>query len=39
MLQIQNYIRQHGFDKAVKTFQLKVREYDHKVLLKYDICE
>lgn len=36
MLQIQNYIRQHGFDKAVKTFQLKVREYDHKVLLKYD---
>lgn len=36
MLQIQNYIRQHGFDKTVKTFQLKVREYDHKVLLKYD---
>ena len=36
MLQIQNYIRQHGFDKAVKTFQLKVREYDYKVLLKYD---
>lgn len=36
MLQIQNYIKQHGFDKAVKTFQLKVRDYDHKVLLKYD---
>ncbi len=36
MLQIQKYIREHGFDKAVKTFQLKVREYDNKVLLKYD---
>jgi hypothetical protein len=36
MLQIQKFIREHGFDKAVKTFQLKVREYDHKVLLKYD---
>jgi hypothetical protein len=36
MLQIQKYIKEHGFDKAVKTFQLKVREYDHKVLLKYD---
>ena len=36
MLQIQKFIREQGFDKAVKTFQLKVREYDHKVLLKYD---
>ncbi len=36
MLQIQKFIREHGFDKAAKTFQLKVREYDHKVLLKYD---
>ena len=36
MLKIQNYIKEHGFDKAVKTFQLKVREYEHKVLLKYD---
>jgi hypothetical protein len=36
MLQIQKFIREHGFDKAVKTFQLKVREYEHKVLLKYD---
>jgi hypothetical protein len=38
MLQIQKYIREHGFDKAVKVFQLKTREYDNKVLLKYDIC-
>jgi hypothetical protein len=36
MLQIQKYIREHGFDKAVKSFQLKVREYDHKILVKYD---
>jgi hypothetical protein len=36
MLKIQNYIKEHGFDKAVKKFQLKVREYEHKVLLKYD---
>lgn len=36
MLQIQNYIRQHGLNAAVNKFQLKVREYDHKVLLKYD---
>jgi hypothetical protein len=36
MLQIQKYIREHGFDKAVRVFQLKTREYEHKVLLKYD---
>jgi hypothetical protein len=36
MLQIQKYIKEHGFDKAVKVFQLKTREYEHKVLLKYD---
>lgn len=36
MLQIQKYIREHGFEKAVKVFQLKTREYEHKVLLKYD---
>lgn len=39
MLQIQNYIRQYGLNAAVNKFQLKVREYDHKVLLKYDICQ
>jgi hypothetical protein len=36
MLQIQKYIREHGFDKAVRVFQLKTREYENKVLLKYD---
>ena len=36
MLAIQNYIREYGFEEAVKTFQLKVREYEHKTLLKYD---
>jgi hypothetical protein len=38
MLQIQKYIKEHGLDKAVRVFQLKTREYEHKVLLKYDIC-
>jgi hypothetical protein len=36
MLAIQNYIREYGFEESVKTFQLKVREYEHKTLLKYD---
>jgi hypothetical protein len=36
MLQIQKYIKEHGLDKAVRVFQLKTREYEHKVLLKYD---
>lgn len=38
MLAIQKYIRENGFDKAVKVFQLKTREYENKVLLKYGIC-
>ena len=36
MLQIQKYIKEYGFDKAVSVFQLKTREYEHKVLVKYD---
>ena len=36
MLAIQKYIKENGFDKAVKVFQLKTREYENKVLLKYD---
>lgn len=36
MLKIQKYIIENGFEKAVNDFQLKVREYDNKVLLKYD---
>lgn len=36
MLKIQKFIKENGFEKAVKEFQLKTREYEHKVLLKYD---
>lgn len=36
MLAIQKYLVEHGFEKAVKRFNLKTREYDSKVLLKYD---
>jgi hypothetical protein len=36
MLQIQKYIREHGFDEAVRIFQLKTREYENKILVKYD---
>jgi hypothetical protein len=38
MLAIQKYIVENGLDKAVTVFNLKTREYDSKVLLKYDIC-
>lgn len=36
MLAIQKYIVENGLDKAVTVFNLKTREYDSKVLLKYD---
>jgi hypothetical protein len=36
MLAIQNYIAIHGIDKAISDFKLKTREYDSKILLKYD---
>jgi T4 RnlA family RNA ligase len=36
MLAIQKYLMEHGLEKAVKRFNLKTREYDNKVLLKYD---
>jgi len=35
-LAIVTYIKTHGLDKAVKDFQLKVKDYDKKILLKYD---
>jgi hypothetical protein len=35
-LAIQKYLRKFGFDKTVNDFKLKVRDYDNKVLLKYD---
>jgi hypothetical protein len=36
MLKIQNYILKFGLEKAISDFKLKSREYDDKVLLKYD---
>ena len=36
VLKVQKYIREHGLDTLVKEFKLKVREYDKKVLIKYD---
>jgi len=36
MLAIQKYIIEHGLEKTVKDFKLKTREYDNKILLKYD---
>ena len=36
MLAIQNYLVKHGLEKTIKAFSLKTREYEHKILLKYD---
>ena len=36
MLAIQKYLRKYGLDKTIKDFKLKTREYDNKILLKYD---
>ena len=36
MLAIQKYIIKYGIEKAISTFKLKTREYDNKILLKYD---
>ena len=36
MLAIQKYIAKYGIDKAVLDFKLKTREYESKILLKYD---
>lgn len=36
MLAIQKYILENGLEKTIKDFQLKTREYDSKILLKYD---
>lgn len=34
-LAIIKYIKKNGLDKALKEFNLKSREYDNKVLIKY----
>jgi hypothetical protein len=36
MLAIQNYLTKHGLEKTIKDFSLKTREYEHKILIKYD---
>jgi hypothetical protein len=36
MLKIVKYINEHGLTKAEKEFKLKVKDYGHKVLIKYD---
>ena len=38
-LSIVTFIKAHGLDKAVKNFKLKMKDYGHKVLLKYDQIE
>lgn len=39
MLAIQKYIYEHGLEKAVSDFKLVLKDYPHKVLLKYDQIE
>lgn len=36
MLAIQKYIVENGIEKTIKDFKLKTREYENKILLKYD---
>jgi hypothetical protein len=36
MLHIQEYIKKHGIEKTIQDFKLKTREYENKILLKYD---
>lgn len=36
MLAIQKYLRTHGLEKTIKDFSLKTREYEGKILFKYD---
>lgn len=39
MLSLQKYLLEHGLNKTVEDFKLKVRDYGHKILLKYDQIE
>lgn len=36
MLAIQEYIKKFGLERAINSFSLKMKEYDNKILLKYD---
>jgi hypothetical protein len=35
-LKIQTFLKKFGLEKAIKEFNLKTRDYGHKILLKYD---
>ena len=39
MLEIVEYIKNFGLEKTLKVFRLKSRDYDNKVLIKYDQIE
>lgn len=39
MLKVINYIKEHGLEKTLMDYKLKSREYDNKVLIKYDQIE
>jgi len=39
MLKIVEYIKLHGLEKTLKDFALKSRDYENKVLIKYDQIE
>ncbi len=36
MLKIQEYLLEHGLEKTIEDFSLKIKEYEQKILLKYD---
>ena len=36
-LEIVKYIKEHGLDKTIKDFKLDLRDYGHKILLKYNM--
>ena len=36
MLAIQEYLKKHGLEKTIDDFKLKSRDYEKKILLKYD---
>jgi hypothetical protein len=39
VLKIQKHLREFGLEETVSKFKLKIREYPHKVLFKYDQIE
>ncbi len=39
MLKIQTYLKTHGLEKTVSDFNLILKEYDNKILLKYNMID